>query len=291
MIRPEATCLICESSYDAYRLVSNGCYYRCGGCGVYFLWPQPNAEVLGKYYEIMHGNYGGIDRSYDAWKKRLERDLRSKSQILARYVDFGRVGLRVLDYGCAYGHFLEILDRYPVRKWGCDVSEGALRIARRRFGASSEWIGNPADLPSNIETATMDCVTMWATLEHVTNPEVVVSSIAAVLKPGGILAVDTGVTDDRLSRMIRGNVQWFDAPQHLWVFTKGSMELLLCKAGFEIVFEDLRFERSTYRRFAKSVFVDLVAMTTRAIHRVVNLDDRKIPCGHTGLWIARKLAK
>ena len=96
-----------------------------------------------------------------------------------------------------------------------------------------------------------DAITLWATIEHLPDPLTTISAIKKALKPGGFLFMDTGLGHDWLDRLLPGFVQWYDPPQHLFVFSKESLAIMLSKTGFQIENMDTCFERSPARRIAR----------------------------------------
>jgi SAM-dependent methyltransferase len=278
---------MCGGSFSSFRKAEGAFYYFCPSCLAYFLWPPPPQAAWAKYYEIMHGNYGQEGRSYDDLSRRLAKDFRAKRRLIARFVDLHDQGSRLLDYGCAYGSFLAALGQDAIQKHGCDVSGPALEVARARLGGKVRWLGPPGDYPEEVRGG-FRCITLWATIEHLPNPIGTLEELAGILCSGGYIALDTGLSNEWESKWLKGNVQWFDAPQHLWVFTAAGMRQALDRAGYDLAYEDLHYDYALSRRLGRFFLSLGMAAATRALNRVVNLEDRKIPFGHTGLWIAKK---
>ena len=115
--------------------------------------------------------------------------------------------------------------------------------AQRDFGigeqASEFGFGDSKDL--------FDTMTMWATIEHVSDPASLLQAAMSQLKVGGMLHLDTGIGNDWMDRWLPGNVQWYDPPQHLFVFSEQGMRRLCERVGFKIVRYTGCFERSPAR--------------------------------------------
>jgi SAM-dependent methyltransferase len=99
-----------------------------------------------------------------------------------------------------------------------------------------------------------DLVTVWATLEHVRSPLATLLAVHDCLKPGGVLLLDTGLGHAPFEGLLPGYSQWYDAPQHLFIFSAQGVQRLLADAGFATVRVDCNFERSTLRRCARWLF-------------------------------------
>ena len=105
---------------------------------------------------------------------------------------------------------------------------------------------------SNKENA-FDVITFWATIEHIPNPLGTLKAIHKLLKPGGHLFLDTGLGDLLWERFLAGHSQWYDAPQHLFVYSQKGLTILLKKAGFAIKAVDTNWERNQLRKHIKSL--------------------------------------
>ena len=88
---------------------------------------------------------------------------------------------RLLDVGCGRRPYDDILERVSEKRVGLDVD-------RKRYEespATPDVWGSAASLPFARET--FDTVVSFQVLEHVADPQLVVSEISRVLKPGGRL--------------------------------------------------------------------------------------------------------
>ena len=92
-------------------------------------------------------------------------------------------------------------------------------------------IDNLADL----ETGSLDIVTMFHVLEHLTEPLITLAKLRMYLKPGGILLVEVPHSRDVLFTLydcvpFKKFTFW---SEHLVLHTRQSMALVLREAGFE----------------------------------------------------------
>lgn len=130
-----------------------------------------------------------------------------------------------------------------------------------------------------------DVVTFWATVEHVRDPIQTLKTIRALLVNGGCVLLDTGIADDWLDRLLPGVVQWYDPPQHLWVFSARGIELILKAAGFSRTSIDRCFERSSLRRLIRQVRGALASGSLRLVAEAMRLHSgpiefRRYPLGN-----------
>ena len=73
------------------------------------------------------------------------------------------------------------------RVQGIDIAEAAVAYANRQLGDGSALCANFLD--HTFADGSFDVVTLWATLEHVSNPGPFIEEAFRVLKPGGSIAV------------------------------------------------------------------------------------------------------
>ena len=99
-------------------------------------------------------------------------------------------GLDVLDVASGEGYGSNMLSGRAKSVIGIDIFEPAIFHARRKYGAHVDFrVGSCLDLP--VETATIDVVTSFETLEHITNHQRFFDEIKRVLRPDGRLIIST----------------------------------------------------------------------------------------------------
>jgi ubiquinone/menaquinone biosynthesis C-methylase UbiE len=98
---------------------------------------------------------------------------------------YGRGG-RVLEVGCGTGLVLERLARFAGEAIGIDVSDGMLEKAKSR-GLNVRQ-GSALDLP--FETSSFDVTCSFKVLAHIPEITKVLSEMARVTKPGGVVLAE-----------------------------------------------------------------------------------------------------
>jgi SAM-dependent methyltransferase len=244
--RGEPACPVCAGGARPAFRAADYRMYRCVRCRLAFVFPQPSAEELSRFYSRFHedARQGGY---YDARVEgRARADFAAKSALVRGHLR--RPKARLLDIGCGKGYFVKVCRDQGIEAEGIDVSASAVRFA-------SEVLGVPVTcgrLEERTETlGRFDAATLWATIEHLPDPIATLDAVRRVLVPGGYLFLDTGVGDDWLDRLLPGVAQWYDPPQHLFVFSIAGMRNCLEAAGFEVVRLDPCFERSRFRKRAR----------------------------------------
>jgi SAM-dependent methyltransferase len=93
--------------------------------------------------------------------------------------------LRVLDIGCGTGQSRRIYARQASVYTGVDLSRGALRLARQRFG-DAHWLqADGSRLP--FRDGAFDVVALSSVLHHVPDMPSVLAAARRVVRPGGLV--------------------------------------------------------------------------------------------------------
>ncbi len=162
--------------------------------------------------------------TYRAWLTRLPRWLQ-------RRIDYGDAEVR---------RFIrEAAHRVPAGSLVLDVGAGESRwrdgFEHAHYVALDFGLGDPTwdysalDLVADaqalpIESCRVDAVVCTHVLEHVTDPQCVISEMARVLKPGGVLYLT-----------VPQNAGEHQRPHDYFRFTSYALQLMLARAGLDVV--------------------------------------------------------
>jgi SAM-dependent methyltransferase len=247
---------------------------------------MPSDYELEEFYSSFHlsENEGGV---YDEVELRMQADFPAKLKLVRQ---FGHVS-QLLDVGCGKGFFVKLCNSAGIDAEGIDVSDSAIEYGTNELTLTLHH--------GKIESCTTlkpsyDAITLWATIEHLREPRVTIEAAAHHLKPGGFLHVDTGIGFDWLDKLLPGNVQWYDPPQHLFVFSSKGLSSLIEQCGFRIVRHDFCFDRSFRRRVARTIRSNLIAGSFRSIASILRLTKgmkrtTRFPLGNLQSLTAQKL--
>ena len=148
---------------------------------------------------------------------------------LTKYIETDHV--KMLDIGCSAGATLAAAERLGWQATGVDVSETAVE-ASRRIGLDCHTI---TDHRLPFEDDCFDVVTSWHVIEHVTDVRQTLTEWMRVVKPGGILALETPDSQCWKARWQGPRYQKFWPKEHLYTFTRSNMCSLLEQVGFEVL--------------------------------------------------------
>jgi 2-polyprenyl-3-methyl-5-hydroxy-6-metoxy-1,4-benzoquinol methylase len=192
---------------------------KCSQCGLIYANPRPSVARLIANYKNM------IDPAY--LEEERGRRLAAQSMLLElkRLKKFGRL----LDVGCAVGFLLDEARQSGWEVYGIDLSKWAVEYAQNELKLKnvSQAILRNAHYPSNF----FDAVVLKDSIEHLTDPKSTLIEIRRILKPDGILCVNTPDISSLVSRILRA--RWWGIKQvHLYYFNRKSLRQMLDRAGF-----------------------------------------------------------
>jgi 2-polyprenyl-3-methyl-5-hydroxy-6-metoxy-1,4-benzoquinol methylase len=193
---------------------------RCLVCGLVYVSPRERAGPVSDY----EGEAYGFARSHLA---DLCVDGRPHP---ARVLDEleGVPPGRLLDVGCATGEFLLAARERGWEAVGVEVSPYAAAAARRR--GLQVHSGTLADVPS--PATTFDVVTLLDVVEHLEDPLGALRAIHRLLRPGGLVVVETPNWRSIYRVLLRGRWAAFQPRFHLMFFEERTLRRALETSGF-----------------------------------------------------------
>lgn len=140
-----------------------------------------------------------------------------------------------LDIGCGAGTYTRLLAQEGARVCGIDYSLPSLAKARARStGRDIPWFAADVNrLP--VKPATADGVLCFGVLQAIAATEPALRSMAAALKPGGVLWVDILNAECIANILERRRLARAGKPTHLRYETRRAVREALVRAGFEDV--------------------------------------------------------
>lgn len=273
-------CIICDGPLVKSVKSNFYQYYICNLCKTSQLIQFPSQEELEMLYNKFHlsDEEGG---SYDWIEERMKADFQKKIEVIKNFSNSRYISL--LDVGCGKGFFVESCIKNKISAIGIDVSKSGVDYAANLLKVKAEQT-DIVNFSNRIENQNnYDVITLWATIEHLPNPQEVFNAIYTCLKPGGLFYLDTGLGNDRFEKFLSGHSQWFDAPQHLFVYSVEGLKKLLDNAGFDILTINKNFERNYPRSIIKFLRHVVICLGSFIILRPV--------LGKTGFTAMQKESK
>ncbi len=198
---------------------------RCARCGLVYVDPRPAAESSRRVYE---GESYGFLRSNAAdgfvdGRPHAERVLGELEHLTGRG--------RILDIGAATGDFLAAARDRGWQTYGVELSPHAAAAARRRGLEIGAGTLAEARLPSD----SFDAVTMLDVIEHLPDPVSEVKEVHRVLRPGGILCVETPNWRSIYRRLLGRRWAALQPRLHLLYFDEATLRASLGQAGLTVI--------------------------------------------------------
>jgi len=145
---------------------------------------------------------------------------------------------RLVDVGAGFGYFVRFARERGWDAEGWEISPGAVEWSRRHVMAEGLHAGRVED--AGLPEKSVDVVTLWDVIEHVEDPVALVAWAHGVLRPGGLLFLQTPNVDfqlvrARLLRRLRGvgeEATLMEARHHLNDFSFASMTRMLEATGY-----------------------------------------------------------
>lgn len=224
-------CVVCRSNQVNYFCHKNSCWlYRCAQCRLVFVAPLPeetSSIYAQDYFTGAERGYGYVD--YDTDKQAMEKVFIGYLKQLENLLT--KTNRSILDIGAATGYFLDLARRQGWETAGIEISDYAAKVARQRgLDVKTGVVGQ--DL---FPVSFFDVITMWDVLEHVRDPRSDLTRVYRLLRPGGLLLINTPNSGSFLARLLGTGWHLLVPPEHLHYFTPKSLALLLEQLGFEVL--------------------------------------------------------
>ena len=195
--------------------------------------PQPDVKKLPTYYKsetyISHTDASKttVDKIYQ-WVKKYT--LGKKLQLIN---SFKTPQKTILDIGCGTGDFLKVCKKNGWTVTGVEPNEKAKKIAEKKLNShhNTNLYSEINNLPKNA----FDIITLWHVLEHVPNIEEYIIALKKLLKPQGVLIIAVPNFKSFDAKYYQQFWAAFDAPRHLWHFSKTSIQKLFAKEQMRLV--------------------------------------------------------
>lgn len=188
--------------------------------------PQPKPENLSKYYEsqnyISHtdekrGLFSSLYQFVKKWSLQKKANL-----IFDQNNGYGSL----LDIGAGTGDFLKIAKQKGWKIQGVEPNENATKLA------SKKGIELKPSL-NDFDGKQFDVVTLWHVLEHIPNLEETIIKLSHLVKPNGTLIIAVPNFKSFDAKFYGKFWAAFDAPRHIWHFSKESIKSLF-SGNFEL---------------------------------------------------------
>jgi 2-polyprenyl-3-methyl-5-hydroxy-6-metoxy-1,4-benzoquinol methylase len=215
---------------------------QCKQCKSIWLDPAPLAEDIGMAYANYH-THSGVrkNRVASTFRKLSQKfshlqlifhpDYQSmlEDQKNFRYLNLQNVTKgKMLDVGCGGGRFLNRMQRIGWDVEGIDFDAVATKEVASKYGFTVHT-GDLRDV--QLAENTYDVVVMSHAIEHVFDPESLLTEIRRILKIGGRLLLVTPNANSIAHRRFGAYWRGLEVPRHIQIFSLSGLETVVKKAG------------------------------------------------------------
>ncbi|XDD49028.1 class I SAM-dependent methyltransferase [Leptospira sp. WS92.C1] len=207
-----------HSTFNHYNIP----IYLCECCGLQIQYPRPKASEL--YTEEYYT--GNADFSYRDERKTERFDRYVWKARIKNIQKFKQSG-EFLDVGCSFGGFLNCAQEAGFRVTGVEISPYSAEVAKARGFQVFQGEFIDADLPENF----FDVVTLVEVIEHLSEPALVFKKFFRILKPGGLLLLQTA-NFEGLQAIEAGSAYHYYLPGHFYYYSESNLKKILDQSGF-----------------------------------------------------------
>jgi 2-polyprenyl-3-methyl-5-hydroxy-6-metoxy-1,4-benzoquinol methylase len=226
-----AACPICGNNDTEFaRSAGDVALLRCRRCALIYCPEVPEPDARARYYDERY--FTDPSREYGDYLGEEAVHRRQARYYLGVLRSMGITAGRLLDVGCATGFFLDEARQAGFEVVGCDVSGFAVAHACEVLGlhvVQGDFL--EADLPPR----SFDVITLFNVLEHLPDQRAVARKLAELLRPGGVLVVETWDYRAPVARVL--GAYWHDwaPPFVLYYYTKRTLAALFGSARWAMI--------------------------------------------------------
>lgn len=206
---------------------------------------------------------------------------------------------KVLDIGCGGGLFLSLLKQRGADVIGLELSDSRAQYAKTKHGLVIDKHPIESDHWQRGYANHFEAVTLWDVIEHVNYPQQTLRSAVNVLKPGGLLLIDTPCRDSFYHRvgeltykLTRGRFPTFLNAMysshlfgHKQIFSTREMRRLFETVGLQVIdlhkFHELSFPYEFYlKKLLKSpILVNLLLPFVQVFFKLFKIQNKMLVIG------------
>ncbi|MDR3273685.1 MAG: class I SAM-dependent methyltransferase [Flavobacteriaceae bacterium] len=203
-------------------------------------------ENLDKYYNsdkyLSHNKDNSLKSKIYQFVQKFNEKFKFK--IISKFKSSGKI----LDYGCGDGSFLSFMKNYHFSVLGYEPNEKARNIAVSKIGKE-----NLTDSPEKIENNSLDIITLWHVLEHISNPEEILALLKTKLKNDGFLLIAVPNYQSFDGKFYKENWAAWDVPRHAFHYGKEGAIRFFNLNRFDVLY--------TYPLPFDSLYISMISET------------------------------
>lgn len=222
---------LAENSWERSFESRAGTIFMCNQCGIGRTAKIDRNLILNQFSDRNEDVRSGIE-NYVADRSAREASASNLLTKVERLIDPGNL----LEFGCHVGF---LLSQAKKRGWcieGVDPNPYAIEWGQQHLGLAPLTTETLEEYPLDGNLQKFDAVVLANLLGHLDDPRAAVLKINKMIKPGGILVIQTPRFDNPLMsfpNFIRKNWRYFIST-YFWYFNLRGIRLMLDNCGFEV---------------------------------------------------------
>jgi len=138
----------------------------------------------------------------------------------------------ILDVGCGWGNFLQVLQKNQISYLGIDSSSEAIKICK-----INKLNSQKIDLLelSQKNRQQFSAITLFQVIEHLKNPVEYLKATKKLLKKDGVLLITTPNNQSPLRYLSGSHWSIYQTPSHYFFYSATTLKQIFAAAGFKNV--------------------------------------------------------
>lgn len=207
-------------------------YYECPECKTVFI----VGILYTKNYYKKYYNFKGYYRKSSALVTFFEKILKKishkqKEKVILNQFNLNNNKIKILDVGAGQGEFLQDLDTNKFDPMGIEIDKKSYLISKQK----DQKIVLGDVISHNFKTEKFDVITLWHVIEHVPYPKELIKKLKSILNKNGVIILATPNTDCLGYHLAKEKWYHTDAPRHVILYNKKSLEKLSVVSKMNIV--------------------------------------------------------
>jgi len=229
-------CLACEKKQERMFSYRKYNYYKCMNCSFVSTLPLPSNYQIRKHYDakFRKGNYKLLLGSRDDYRS-VYVDFVDRLEKYRKYHKINKSSGSILDIGCFTGDLLEIMKERGYSVQGVELQKKAVDIANKKLDGKVKRI----DVMKAKFPGKFDVVIMTGLVEHLLHPVKLMERVSRFVKSGGVVFIQTPNSGSVLEKVLGRYWPPYEPVEHIHLFSKTSLILVLEKLGFT----DIKIEK------------------------------------------------
>ncbi|MDH7476625.1 MAG: class I SAM-dependent methyltransferase [Microgenomates group bacterium] len=210
------SCPLCyKKNSSSFYKIDRFHYFFCQICQSLFLYPLPKEEELISFYKKKYRQEVACQN-----QKRLYQ---RAEIILKKLKKLNPSGTTLLDIGSGYGFFLDQAKKFGLKTLGVEPSNYLAECAKKKFALNIVNLDFETYFAKN-PNQKFDFITLIHVIEHLINPKKILEKISRLLKPNGILYIETPNLDSHLFWREKKDYIFLTPPDHVYIFSRRFFE-------------------------------------------------------------------